>query len=93
MLLIQGGDLGCGELLMLIARQVRAERAGSVIGILTTDPAAGIDISAWCHLTGHRYQGRASPRPDAPFLVELVHRATPVDPDRPWHPLPQKESI
>lgn len=92
MLLIDGGDLGCGELLMLVIRQVRGEPSGSVIGIVTTDPAADIDIPAWCHLTGHRYQGRASPQDDAAFVIELVHQPTPVDPDHPWHPLPQKEN-
>lgn len=93
MLLIDGGDLGCGELLLLVFRQVRAQPAGSIIGIVTTDPAAGIDIPAWCHLTGHHYRGRESPRPDAPFVVELVRQSTPVNPDRPWHPLPERENI
>ncbi len=88
MLLIEGGDLGCGELLMLVLRRIREQPIGSLVGIITTDPAADIDIPAWCHLTGHRYRGPASQEPDAPFVVELQHRSTPVDPDRPWHPLP-----
>jgi tRNA 2-thiouridine synthesizing protein A len=92
LLLIDGGDRGCGELLLLVLRQVRNEPAGSIIGILTSDPAAVIDIPAWCHLTGHRYHGRASPQPDAPFVVEIDHCPTPVDPDRPWHPLPRMEN-
>ena len=50
MLLIDGGDLACGELLLTIHRQVRDLTAGTVIGIVTSDPAAAIDIPAWLTL-------------------------------------------
>lgn len=87
---IDSGDLACGELLMLLHRQIRNLPAGTIVGILSGDPAAEIDLPAWCHLTGHRYQGRASP--DGPIVIELAFHANPVDPDRPWRRLPTKES-
>jgi len=91
-LVIEGGDLACGELLMLIGRRVRKASAGTVVSIATTDPAAPIDIPAWCHLTGHRYRGTEHDDPSGPFLVELAAASTPVDPNRPWHRLPEPEA-
>ncbi len=85
MLLIAGGDLACGELLIAIHRQVRDLTDGTVVGIATTDPAAAIDIPAWCHLTAHRYHGPAPAAEGGHFLVEVVRQATAVDPERPWH--------
>ncbi len=93
LLLIDGGDLACGELLMLVYRQVRAEPPGSMVGIITTDPAAPIDIPAWCHLTGHHYRGFSQEHPDATYLVELAMSARTVDPQRPWHPQPTTEVL
>ncbi len=62
---IDGGDLGCGELLLLLARRIRLLPAGTLVALSTSDGAADIDLPAWCHLTGHTYHGRdpASPRP------------------------------
>jgi tRNA 2-thiouridine synthesizing protein A len=85
MLLIDGGDLGCGELLLVIHRQVRDLADGTVVGIATTDPAAPIDLPAWCHLTGHRYHGQASAAKGEYFLVEVVRQASTVDPHHLWH--------
>lgn len=83
MLLIEGGDVGCGELLLMIHRQVRDLAGGTFVAIATTDPAAPIDLPAWCHLTGHRYHGRAPSAEGEPFVVEVVRPASPVDPHRP----------
>ena len=44
MLLIEGGDLGCGELLILVHKRVRGLPGGTLIGIATTDLATSIDI-------------------------------------------------
>ncbi|MEP6851428.1 MAG: sulfurtransferase TusA family protein [bacterium] len=90
---IDGGDLACGELLMVVYRRVRELPAGTLIGIVTSDPAASIDIPAWCHLTGHRYRGPAAgDSRGGRFIVELARRPSPVEPDRPWHRLPGTEN-
>ncbi len=93
MLLIDGGDLGCGELLMAVHRQVRDLPAGTDISIATTDPAAAIDIPAWCHLTGHRYRGSAHADQAGPFIVTLVGQAHPVDPRRPWRSIATETAL
>ena len=53
--IVDGGDKACGELLLVLARRLRPLPPGSVIRLVATDPAAVIDLPAWCHLTGHRY--------------------------------------
>jgi TusA-related sulfurtransferase len=45
-LLTQGGDLACGELLMVVHRRTRGLPSGTLIGVATTDPAAVIDTPA-----------------------------------------------
>jgi len=89
MVVIDSGDLACGELLLLLHRRIRDLPAGTIVGILSRDPAAEIDLPAWCHLTGHHYRGRTGP--DGPIVFELTSRANPVDPDRPWRRLPSRE--
>lgn len=56
--IVDGGDRACGELLLVLARRVRGLVSGVVIRLVATDPAAVIDLPAWCHLTGHQYLGR-----------------------------------
>ena len=47
------GDLSCGELVMELHRRMRTLRPGDVLAVRATDPAAPLDIPAWCHTTGH----------------------------------------
>ena len=82
---IDGGDLGCGELLLVVHRRVRDLPADTMIAISTSDPAAVIDIPAWCHLTGHRYQGTQPDGDGTAYIVEIARQPNPVDPKMPWH--------
>ncbi len=88
---IDGGDLGCGELLLLVHARIRTEMAGVVVAITTTDPAAPLDIPAWCFLTGHEYGGPASTPAEnvnaRTYLVVLAAATRQVDPLHPWHPV------
>jgi radical SAM protein with 4Fe4S-binding SPASM domain len=43
----------CVELLLPMARQVRALAHGQVLKVVTDDPAAREDLGAWCRMTGH----------------------------------------
>jgi tRNA 2-thiouridine synthesizing protein A len=45
------GDMGCGELLMLLRVKIRAHPPGTVFRLRATDPAAPEDVPAWCRLT------------------------------------------
>jgi tRNA 2-thiouridine synthesizing protein A len=48
------GDLGCGELLMLLNPRVKALPPGGLFRLIARDPGAPEDLPAWCRLTGHR---------------------------------------
>jgi tRNA 2-thiouridine synthesizing protein A len=56
------GDMGCGELVFLLAMRVRALGAGKLILLVATDLGAPHDIPAWCRLTGHALVAAHPPR-------------------------------
>lgn len=43
----------CPQPVIALARAAKGAVPGSVITILTDDPAAAIDIPAWCRMRGH----------------------------------------
>jgi tRNA 2-thiouridine synthesizing protein A len=47
------GEMGCGELVLLLAGRLRAMRAGEVLKLTALDEGAPEDIPAWCRMTGH----------------------------------------
>jgi len=47
------GELGCGELVILLFLRLRALPPGARFRLTATDPGAVHDIPAWCRLTGH----------------------------------------
>ncbi|MFY9341341.1 MAG: hypothetical protein WAT39_02545 [Planctomycetota bacterium] len=47
------GDLGCGDLVLELRYRLRALPAGGVLAVRALDPAAPVDLPAWCGLCGH----------------------------------------
>ncbi len=83
--LIDGGDRGCGELLLVLAARSRTLGPGSRVRLLATDPAAAIDLPAWCHLTGHRYLGRGLREDGRPYYdLRLSDGARSTSHEQPW---------
>ncbi len=85
--IIDGGDRSCGELLLVLHREIRDLAPGTVIALIAHDPVAPIDLPVWCHLTGHRYLGPQADAEDT-YLIGISAAARPVRPDRPWHLAP-----
>jgi tRNA 2-thiouridine synthesizing protein A len=54
---IAGGDRSRIALLLELRRSIRDLPTGIVIHLIASDPAASMDLPAWCHLTGHAYPG------------------------------------
>ncbi len=52
-LTVDGGPLGCGELLVLLHVKMRDLQIGQVMDVVTYDPGAHEDLPAWCRMTGH----------------------------------------
>ena len=81
---LDGGDRRCVQLLLELRRLAMTVPAGTVIHLVATDPAAPLDLPAWCHLTGHRYLG---PLPDADrptYALRITTDAAVTDPRQPW---------
>jgi len=91
--LVDGGDRACGELLLVLARRMRRLRRDTRVRLVATDPAAVVDVPAWCHLTGHRYLG-AGRQPDGRAHYDLQSTADPrpTHPNDPWRPAQRTSS-
>ncbi|MBI5067587.1 MAG: sulfurtransferase TusA family protein [Deltaproteobacteria bacterium] len=56
------GDMGCGELVFLLAQRLRALPPGASLLLTATDLGAPQDIPAWCRLTGNTLLRADHPR-------------------------------
>lgn len=86
LVVFDGGDLACGELLLKLLRALNGIPDGAEVRVIATDPAAPIDIPAWCYLTGHAYLG-AGTHTDGRTCYHLRYSAAArrTRPGRPWH--------
>ncbi|MEV6986358.1 sulfurtransferase TusA family protein [Sphaerisporangium sp. NPDC051017] len=75
---LDGGDRRCVALLIELRRLVEGLAPGAVVHLIASDPAAPIDLPAWCHLTGHAYLGAVlgHDRPAYAVQVQTGTRAT-----------------
>lgn len=48
-----GGETGCGELLLELFLFMKARTAGTQVTVRALDPGAPLEIPAWCRLTHH----------------------------------------
>jgi tRNA 2-thiouridine synthesizing protein A len=83
---IDASGLICPLPVIELARRARDLPAGTVIAVLADDPAAAVDIPAWCRLRGHIFLGTDTetaagppaagaeppPRPAIRYRVQLV---------------------
>lgn len=81
---IDGGDLGCARLLLLLRDRVTTLPAGAVVHLVTADPVAPIDLPVWCHMTGHAYLGVVDGAPRPTYAVRVAARAVATDERNPW---------
>lgn len=47
------GELGCGEIIIVLRSQVLALPPGSLLEVTVRDLGAPADLPSWCRLTGH----------------------------------------
>jgi tRNA 2-thiouridine synthesizing protein A len=63
----------CPLPVIAVARRLPELPIGAVVRVLADDPAAAVDIPAWCRMRGHEFLGR-SPDPDTPgYDVRRTH--------------------
>jgi tRNA 2-thiouridine synthesizing protein A len=56
-LMLDARELSCVQVLLLIRARIVDLPPESLLTVATDDPAAPLDLPAWCHLTGHHYLG------------------------------------
>ncbi|MER5622155.1 sulfurtransferase TusA family protein [Streptosporangium sp. NPDC002544] len=83
---LDGGDARCVLLLTRLARLITELRPGSVVHVIATDPAAPLDLPAWCHLTGHLHLGPVPDRARPTYALQVSGQARGVDLGAPWRP-------
>jgi tRNA 2-thiouridine synthesizing protein A len=76
--------LRCVQVLLRLRRQIETLAPGATVHVVTDDPAAPLDLPAWCHLTGHHYLGPVESVLGRAYRIELAAGATMVDSARPW---------
>ena len=80
---IDGGDRTCVSLLLELRTHMAKLPGGTLIHLIATDPAAPIDLPAWCHLTGHAYLGPV-PAARPTYAMRTVPAPAATDPASPW---------
>ena len=81
---VDARGLRCPLPLVRLASATRDLAEGTVVRVLSTDPAAGPDLVAWCRARGHALLAQdplPDPSPGArePGLVSLVRLGTPLE--------------
>ncbi|MEV0495301.1 sulfurtransferase TusA family protein [Streptomyces atratus] len=72
-------------MLRLRSRTAGAE-PGTVVYLIAIDPAAPLDLPAWCHMVGHDHLGTVSGADPAAYALRLAADARPTQPGAPRHP-------
>lgn len=50
---LDAGETGCGELVLLIFKQMKTLAPGQILEVRAYDLAAEVDIPAWCRTSGN----------------------------------------
>jgi tRNA 2-thiouridine synthesizing protein A len=66
---VDGTSLRCVTLLLRLRKQIDDAKPGTVVHVIATDPAAPLDLPAWCHMTGHHYLGPVADDADRPVYA------------------------
>ncbi|MFI6515325.1 sulfurtransferase TusA family protein [Spirillospora sp. NPDC050679] len=85
-LVIDGGDRSCVRLLLELRGRLADLPAGTLVHLIASDPAAPLDLAAWCHLTGHTYLGPLPETAAPTYALQVADRPRATDPASPWRP-------
>ncbi|MCW2847446.1 MAG: preprotein translocase subunit TatB, partial [Marmoricola sp.] len=65
--------LPCPRPIIELAKAFPAVAIGAVVGVAADDPAARVDVQAWCRMRGQEYAGaRTAPDGVPTYLVRRV---------------------
>jgi tRNA 2-thiouridine synthesizing protein A len=80
-----GGDRSCVRLLLELRAFISGLAGGTLVHVIAADPAAPVDLPAWCHLTGHSYLGAVADAGTPAYALRTVAIPAATDPANPWH--------
>ncbi|MEU2513011.1 sulfurtransferase TusA family protein [Streptomyces syringium] len=83
---VDGTGLLCVTVLLRLRKEIDCAAPGTVVHVIATDPAAPLDLPAWCHMTGHTYLGLGPGTDQSVYALQLTAGARPTRPDAPWRP-------
>ncbi|MFF3247340.1 sulfurtransferase TusA family protein [Streptomyces sp. NPDC002870] len=84
-LVIDGTGMLCAVLLLHLRARIAEAPPGTEVHLIADDPAAPLDLAAWCHLTGNTYLGRVSTADPGPsYAFTITGTAKPTHPTSPW---------
>ncbi len=81
---VDGGERRCVEVLLLLARLTADQPPGILVHVTTDDPAAPLDLPAWCHLTGHEFLGAVPGTSRPTYALRTAVRARLTHAEAPW---------
>lgn len=73
----------CPVPVIMLARSITEVPVGGVVAVLADDPAARLDVPAWCRMRGHDHLGEGivpggaalgAPAPGGGVMAQLVRR-------------------
>ncbi|MEU2284231.1 sulfurtransferase TusA family protein [Streptomyces sp. NPDC013178] len=83
---VDGTGLLCVTLPLRLRKEIDGAGLGTVVHVIATDPAAPLDLPAWCHMTGNHYLGPVPYGAGRPaFRIRLVAETLATWPDARWH--------
>jgi len=80
---LDGGDRSCTALILELRAHIAQLGPGTVIHLISHDPAAPLDLAAWCHRTGHAYLGSV-PGATPTYALRTSAACRPTQPHSPW---------
>jgi tRNA 2-thiouridine synthesizing protein A len=75
---VDGTGLLCVTLLLRLRKRIDGAAPGTGVHVITTDPAAPLDLPAWCHMTGHAYLGPVRGTEQPTYAIQLAADAREV---------------
>lgn len=66
-------NLVCPMPVIELGRRIGEVEVGQVVAVVADDPAARVDVAAWCRMRGHEYVGEQAADDGTPaYLVRRV---------------------
>lgn len=82
---IDASGLQCVQLLLRLRAESLSLPAGTVVDVISTDPASVFDLPAWCHLIGHAHLRIAQIEGTYVHSIQLSRQPAVTRAEAPWH--------